>query len=55
MAISYNWLFLWGEKHSINGVFLVLYLKLVFRAITVDRLVIMDSKKRNNDNSEYTG
>ena len=24
MATSYNWLFLWDEKHSINGVFLVL-------------------------------
>ena len=24
MAISYNWLFLWDKKHSINGVLLVL-------------------------------
>ena len=24
MVISYNWLFLWDKKHSINGVFLVL-------------------------------
>ena len=24
MAISYNWLFLWDKRHSINGGFLVL-------------------------------
>ena len=34
MAISYNWWFQWDEKHSINGVFLVLITGIT-RAITV--------------------
>jgi len=34
MAISYNWWFQWDEKHSINGVFLVLITGIT-QAITV--------------------